>query len=49
MQRTKERATRLSKVDMMLYGFVPLGGMVEVRTASWLHPAACSSVGSSFN
>lgn len=49
MQRTKERATWLPKVDMMLYGFVHLGGMDEVSTASWLHPAACSSVGSSFN
>lgn len=49
IQRTKEQATWLSKVDLMQYGFVQLGGMVEVSTANWLHPAAWSPMDSSFN
>ena len=49
MKRTKERATWLSEVDLLFSGFVQLGGMAEVRSASWLYPAACSPVDSSFN
>ena len=49
MQRTKERATWLSEVDLLFSGFVQLGGMAEVRSASWLCPAACSPIDSSFN
>ena len=49
MKRTKERATWLSAVDLLFSGFVQLGGMAEVRSTSWLYPAACSPVDSSFN